>query len=574
MQEFTKGRIVSILGTPGTLSADRATLLRTHGFPLAFIPEAIAEAEKWSAEPDPKRDRDREDVTDWVCSTIDPEDAKDFDDAITLEPRPNGWLAAVHIADVSFYMPPGCAIDKEAVKRATSVYLPHGAAHMLPDKLSGDLCSLRPNEKRRAVSVICELDEDGKVLSSRIARTWICSRRRFDYTEVQAIFDEYDQKRGAVDRWKKRLKAGVDEPWEARLIGLRWFARMLREDRLASGGIEFESNEARIELGSDGSPIKIAPRSAMESYEVIEEWMLLANRTVTELYHFHTKHRHPFVYRIHEESDEAKVEEFLELAADLGYRWTGGSPFDSKEFARFVASFREAPEAPVLMDLAIRSLKRAVYSTVNKGHYGLGFANYTHFTSPIRRYPDVLVHRLLINRILSKKPAITLPDETELKRLCDHCSKQEQAATETEREGVKWKQVEYLKRFIGKPLDALIVSIRPRGIFVELLATLAQSFIPVERLGNEYLVYYPRRHEIRNRNGTISYRLGDKMRVTVVSCDERRHRFELELYFDKPVETAPTKPIKQKFAREKQSSRHVEVSRSNRPVDRKVRKRK
>ncbi len=530
LQETMKGRVISVLGYPGELATERATLLRTFGFPLQFSREVIAAAESLSAEPDQYMDAGREDLTHLVCCTIDPVDAKDFDDAVTLEPHEGGWLAAVHIADVSSYIETDSLIDKAARARATSVYLPQGASPMLPERLTGDICSLRPDERRRAMSVVFTLDSEGEILNRRITRSWIRSRHRYNYEEVQAILDEYDRKRGVPDRWRTRVKAGLSNPWEARLAGLRWFSRKLREERLSEGGIEFETAEVHIELDANGKTANVFPRPSIESYNVIEEWMLLANRTVTELFRETTKNRIPFVYRVHEKPDEGKVDEFVFLAEDLGYPWTGGSPDNSKDFQRFVQSLRDKPETPVLMDLAIRSMMRAKYTTDNAGHFGLGFVDYTHFTSPIRRYPDILVHRLLVEFILShKRKKITDEFHEQLEHLCKHCSEREQAATEAEREGIRWKQVEYLERFVGKTLDAVVVAVKPRGIFVELVDILAQSFIAIDRLYDGFLVFYPRRHELRSRNGVINIRLGDRIRVMITRIDSRKHRFEVDL---------------------------------------------
>ncbi len=527
LQETMRGRIVDILGYPGELATERATLLRMYGFPLNFNSETISAAESLSIDPDPVRDNEREDLTHLVSCTIDPVNAKDFDDAVTLEPDEDGWFAAVHIADVSYYLKSDDVIDQAAKFRATSVYLPQGASSMLPERLTGDICSLRPNEKRRAVSALFWLTSDGDIRETKIVRSWIKSRHRFNYEEVQQILDEYDRKRGAPDRWIPRIKAGISNPWEARLTGLRWFARKLRSERLDRGGIEFETAEVEIELAPDGKPSSITPRPSIESYRIIEEWMLLANRTVTEQFHIQTKHKLPFVYRIHEKPDDARLDEFIFLAEDLGYEWTGGLADNSKDFQRFVHSLLGHPETPVLMDLAIRSMMRAEYSTNNVGHFGLGFADYTHFTSPIRRYPDIMVHRLLIDHLIERKRR-KIPENYQeiLEDLCKHCSDRERAATGAEREGIKWKQVEYIETFIGKSLDAIVVAVKPRGIHVELIDTLAQTFIPVDRLGEGYLIFNPRHHELRSRNGVVSIKLGDRIRITIDRVDQRRHRFE------------------------------------------------
>ncbi|MDK9699613.1 MAG: ribonuclease R [bacterium] len=536
LQETLKGRIVNVLGYPGSLAAERATLLRMHGFPLVFTKEAIAAAEALSAEELTASDDHREDLTDMVCCTIDPASAKDFDDAVTLEPRGDGWLAAVHIADVSHYVTPGSEIDREAVKRATSVYLPQGASPMLPEKLTGDICSLRPNERRRAVSVIFEITDEGEILSRKVVRSWIQSRRRFTYEEVQELLDEYDRKRGSANRWSKRLDYGIAEPWEARVAGYRWFARILREERFALGGLEFETEEVEVELDTHGKAVRVYPRPRIESYSVIEEWMLLANRTVTELFEQRIGKKSPFVYRVHEKPDDGKVSEFVLFAEDLGYPWTGGDPTDSLALQKFIHTLQNAPDSHLLNDMAIRSMMRAQYTTENVGHFGLGFDWYTHFTSPIRRYPDVMVHRLLIDFLIEKTKK-RAPDSLheELVKLCRHSSEREQAATEAEREGVKWKQVEYLERFLEQTLEAVIVAVKTRGVFIQLVDTLAQTFLPVDRLANEYLVYHPRSHVLRSRSGRFVYRLGDRIQVMVDQVDLVRHRVECSLVTERKL---------------------------------------
>lgn len=574
LQETMYGKVVTVLGYPDHLETERATLLRMHGFPLRFskaVEDAVAEIN-----PDELLEDDfsRVDYSDSMTCTIDPIDAKDFDDALSIEPTSQGWLVGVHIADVSHFVQVDTALDEEAKTRGTSVYLPQGVSPMLPERLSGDLCSLKPNEKRRAISVFFEFDQEGQVVKNWIERTWICSKRRFHYEEVQKIYDEYDKKSFPDEHWKSVLSSGLDDSWVSRLVGLRWFARLFRKERLSKGGIEFESTEVDVELDHRGKPISIRPRQHLESHRVIEEWMLLANRTVTEKFRSMTKKRTPFLYRIHEEPDETKLEEFLLMATDLGYQWTGGNPANSRDFQKYLQTLKTAPEAPILMDMAIRSMMRAHYSTVNIGHFGLGFSHYTHFTSPIRRYPDLIVHRLIVQYVLEKEKVSHSKKLLEtLKNLARHCSEREQAATQAERDGIRWKQIEYYSAYVGKEFDAVIVAIQPRGIFVELIDTLTSCFIPCSDLSTEQFVFDLKRHTLRGRDSGLVYRLGDKIRVMIVKADEKNHKLTVTL-------TAVSSSMKtQKSAVRKASKKQSTNSRKSTIIHKKrklkqVRKRK
>lgn len=530
LTETMRGKVVAVLGYPNTLETDRSTLLRMHGFPIAFSQEVIDFVEQIDPHIRSEDDTNREDCTQLITCTIDPIDAKDHDDALSFEPTENGWIAGVHISDVTYFIEQNNLLDKQAKIRGTSVYLPQGVAPMLPERLSGDLCSLRPKEKRRCISVFFELNHTGDIQKCWLRRTWIRSRRKFHYEEVQEIFDEFDRKKGDTNRWRTRIKNGTSNPWEARLVGVRWFARLQRSQRFSKGGIDFESAEVVIELDSKGKPISVKPRLHLESYQVIEEWMLLANRTVTELFRTKTKKKLPFVYRIHEEPDPEKLHEFLVMSTDLGYAWTGGNPLHSIDFQRYVNLLRSKPEAHILMDMAIRSMMRANYSIYNIGHFGLGFDDYTHFTSPIRRYPDQLVHRLLIYHLLNnnhrKRPLFS---EDELKKLTKHCSEREQAATVAERDGIRWKQVEFLEKWVGKELDAIVVSIKPRGLYLELTETLTSAFLSVNDLSTEGFWYDPKRHTLRGKNSGMFYRLGDRIRVIIDRIDNRAHKLFVSL---------------------------------------------
>ncbi|MCX7834730.1 MAG: ribonuclease R [bacterium] len=538
LMETMRGKIVGVLGYPGNLATERATLLRMHGFPIRFSNSVEQYVNAINPELQEADDLYRKDYTHLTTCTIDPVDAKDFDDALSLEPVEDGWLAAVHIADVSHYVPVGTTLDEEARERATSVYLPQGVLPMLPERLSGDLCSLRPNEKRRALSVFFQFDQNGKLIQKWIERTWICSKFRFHYEQVQAIYDLYDENNDEDTYWKENIQAYVVGSWEYRLVGLRWFARLFRKERLSKGGIEFESTEVEIDLDKEGKPKSIKPKEHFESHHVIEEWMLLANRTVTESFHSITKRKYPFIYRVHEEPDEEKLEEFLLIASDLGYPWTGGNPKNSRDFQRYIQKLKTVPEAPILMDLAIRSMMRAHYSTVNVGHFGLGFDHYTHFTSPIRRYPDLIVHRLVIQHILEKKKITNRKAWTDtLRNLAKHCSEREEAATQAERDGIRWKQVEYYSTRIGKEFDAIIVAIQPRGMFIELIDTLTSTFLPCSDLSSEEFAFDPKKHVLKGRKSGTIYKLGDRIRVMILKADEKTHKLTVTL-------TAKLTPIK------------------------------
>ncbi len=412
-------------------------ILMDAGFPLHFPDDVLEEAARFTDVIDNAELARRRDVRDILTMTIDPVDARDFDDALSLRPLEEGWWEiGVHIADVAHFIQKDSPLDNEAYKRATSVYLPDRVLPMLPEHLSNGLCSLRPDEDKYAFSAIFEINVQGKVRDYWLGRTVMRSHRRFTYEEVQEMIE------------------GADGDHRGEVMLLNEMAQNLRAVRFKKGAINFSSSEVRFKLDETGKPIGIVVKESKEAHQLIEEFMLLANRTVAEhVSKVEVKGKPvPFPYRVHDQPDEAKLEMFAAFASRYGHKLNLNSPENiSRSFNEMLAEVQGKPEQHVLESLGIRTMAKAVYTTENIGHYGLGFQDYCHFTSPIRRYPDVLVHRVL-QEVLDGdvKPV------KNMEQLCRHCSEMERAAMEAERAANKYKQVEFMQDYVGEDFDAVV----------------------------------------------------------------------------------------------------------------------
>ncbi|MEM6261647.1 MAG: ribonuclease R, partial [Bacteroidota bacterium] len=482
-----------------------------YGFDPIFPPEVEAEAEGIPAEISAAEISKRKDMREVPTFTIDPIDAKDFDDALSIRTLENGrYEVGVHIADVSHYVRPGTDIDREAFQRGTSVYLVDRTVPMLPEKLSNEVCSLRPEEEKLTYSAIFELDEEAKIHKQWFGRTVIYSDYRFHYGEAEEV-----------------LKGEKDHQFREQLLTLNRLAYKLREKRFATGSIDFDTDEVKFVLDDQDKPIGVTKKARGDSNRLIEDFMLLANRKVAEF--ISNKEQGsplPFVYRVHDRPDPDKLTNLQEFVKAFGYKVDFS---DEKHTSHVMKQLLEKvdgrPEENVIENIAIRSMAKAVYTTKNVGHYGLGFAHYTHFTSPIRRYPDLLVHRLMekyLHGTYDQNPVIL---EEQLK----HSSNRERIAVEAERTSIKYKQVEYLSDKIGEEFEGVISGVIEKGVFVELVETLCEGLVPVFTIEGDYFFYDEDNYCMRGRETGMVLQLGDPVIVKITGTDMGKRTIDMEL---------------------------------------------
>jgi ribonuclease R len=495
------GEVIEVFGKHDNLEVEIVSIARDFGIPFAFSQKALEEARSINSFIDEKEIQKRIDFRDKIVFTIDPEDAKDFDDALSIEKNESGnFVIGIHIADVSHYILPDTNLDKEALLRGNSVYLVGKAIPMLPEELSNGICSLNPNEDRLTYSVIVELTPRGKLLSYHIAKTIINSKRRFTYDEVQEI-----------------IESGKGE-FSEQILQLDKLAKILRRKRMSAGSFDFNTSEVKFKLDENGYPIDAYIKTMKDSNMLIEEFMLLANKIVAEEVSKNERlHIKPFVYRVHDLPDKDKINEFARFVKSLGYQLNPSNIKKPSEFQKVLEQAKGKPEENLINELAIRSMAKAFYSTQNIGHYGLGFKYYTHFTSPIRRYSDLIVHRLLFN-YLQKKPK-NLYDHEELDEICEHISTTERIAMEAERFSVKLKQVELLSNQLGSEFEAIISGIVHFGIFVKITSILAEGLIRLRDLDDDFYIYDEKKYAIIGRRKKKIYRLGDKVTVKLVKVN-------------------------------------------------------
>ncbi|MDR0395109.1 MAG: ribonuclease R [Tannerella sp.] len=503
------GEIVDILGVSGDNTTEMHAILAEFGLPYKYPEKAEQAAGRIPEEITPEDIAEREDFRRVTTFTIDPKDAKDFDDALSLRRTSQGhWEVGVHIADVTHYVSPGDIIDKEAVERATSVYLVDRTIPMLPEKLSNELCSLRQDEEKLCYSVIFDLDDRAGILASRIVRTVICSNRRFTYEEAQCIIET-----GEGDFRDEVLK-------------LNELANILRDKRFKDGAIDFDRYEVKFEIDGKGKPLSVYFKESKEANHLVEEFMLLANKAVAEFIGKTPKgkSKKAFVYRIHEQPDPDKMQNFAEFIGKFGYKLktTGSKGEITKSINSLLDKAKGKPEQNLIETLAVRSMQKAVYSTHNIGHYGLAFPFYTHFTSPIRRYPDMMVHRLLEYYTKGGRSV----NREEYEDLCDHCSGMEQLAANAERASIKYKQVEFMSDKIGRVYDGVISGVTEWGLYVELNENKCEGLVPMRDLDDDFYEIDEKNFCLIGKRHKHIYRLGDAIAVKIAHANLQRKQLD------------------------------------------------
>lgn len=511
-----RGEVVDILGKNGENDAEMHAILAEYGLPYKYPAAVERAADRIDAGITPEEIAKRRDMRDVTTFTIDPTDAKDFDDALSIRRLPSGnWEVGVHIADVTHYVRPDTIIDREAESRATSVYLVDRTIPMLPEHLSNGICSLRPDEEKLTFSVIFEMDDRAKVLRSEICRTVIRSDRRFTYDEAQAV-----------------IETGQGDLTEE-ILTLDRLAKILRKTRFDNGSVEFDRAEVGFNIDEKGHPTSVFFKESKDANKLIEEFMLLANRTVAAAIGCGATKRKAkaFVYRVHDQPDPSKLSDLAGLCRTFGYKIkTNGSAGEvNRSINRMLADVKGKGEENFLSTLAIRSMAKAVYTTTNIGHYGLGFDYYTHFTSPIRRYPDMMVHRLL-ERYLRGGRSVAVD---KLEEECEHSSAMEQLAANAERSSIKYKQVEYMTDHLGEVFSGVISGVTEWGLYVELDDNKCEGLVPVRDLADDYYDFDEKNYCLVGRRHNNRYRLGDQVKVQVARCNLDRKQLDFVLVDEK-----------------------------------------
>lgn len=506
------GQVVDVLGKAGDNTTEMHAILAEYGLPYTYPQAVEAAAGKISAEITEEDYAEREDMREVVTFTIDPKDAKDFDDALSIRPlKPGLWEVGVHIADVSHYVKEGGIIDKEAVKRATSVYLVDRTIPMLPERLCNFICSLRPDEEKLAYSVIFEMNEKAEVKDYRIRHTVIKSDRRFTYEEAQQV-----------------IETGEGD-YKEEILELNRLAQVLRERRLSAGAINFDRCEVKFEIDEKGKPLSVYFKVAKEANKLIEEFMLLANRTVAEHIGKVPKNKKPkvFPYRIHDLPDPDKLDNLSQFIARFGYKIrTGGSKVEvSKSINRLLSDIDGKKEQNLIETVSLRAMQKARYSIYNIGHYGLAFDYYTHFTSPIRRYPDLMVHRLLTRYLAGGRTA----QADKYENLCEHSSAMEQTAASAERASVKYKQVEFMSERIGIVYDGVVSGVTEWGLYVEINENKCEGMIAMRDLGDDFYEFDEKNYCLIGRRHHQKFSLGDPIKIKVARANLEKKQLDFVL---------------------------------------------
>jgi ribonuclease R len=526
------GEVITVLNNEDVNDMAMKEILAENGFPLSFTDDVIEESERLDDAITEKEIKKRKDFRNILTFTIDPVDAKDFDDAISIKKIKNDlYEIGVHIADVSHFVEAETALDEEAYKRATSVYLPDRVNPMLPENISNVLCSLRPEEDKYTFSAVFEMNTKGDLKKTWIGKTLIHSNRRFTYEEVQQIIEKNEG------------------DYAEEILLLNSIAQKMRKERFKNGAINFSSQEVRFQLDEKGKPVGIVIKESKEAHQLIEEFMLLANKKVAEyVSKIHVnKKQVPFPYRTHDEPDKDKLQPFAEFSRKFGHKFDMSSPEKiAASFNELLKDVQGKPEQHVLEQLGIRTMSKAAYTTENIGHYGLGFENYCHFTSPIRRYPDVMVHRIL-ESCLKDKPVV----DKKMDEKCKHCSERERAAMEAERAANKYKQVEFMKDYLGEEFEAVISGVARFGFWAETVAHKCEGLISINDL-NDYDEFrlIESDYSLVGRRSGRKFRMGDKVMIKVVSANLDKRQLDYQW-----VNTASNQADEIKKSKQNKSSR-------------------
>ena len=504
------GSIIHVLGQAGENNTEIHAIMAEYGLPFEFTKKVEAAAALIPVAISKEEINKRRDFRKEVTFTIDPQDAKDFDDALSVKKLKNGhFQVGIHIADVSHYVKPDSLLEKEAFERATSVYLVDRTIPMLPEKLSNRLCSLRPKEEKLTFSAVFEINGQGKVFDKWFGKTVIYSNRRFSYEDAQEIIE------GNVGDYQEEILLLTD------------LAGKIRDQRFANGAVNFESVEVKFKLDEKGKPLEVIPKERKEAHKMIEEFMLLTNREVATFIFDKGKNKQqegslPFVFRVHNDPDPEKFDNFSKFASRFGYQLPtqGGI---SKNLNKLFADIQGKPEQSVLESIAIRSMAKALYTTDPRGHFGLSFEHYTHFTSPIRRYPDLMVHRLLWDYLEGEN----LQEKELIEQKCIHSSEREKRAAEAERASIKFKQVQFMSEMLGETFDGILSGITEWGLFVEISTTKCEGMIRIADIEHDQFQYDEKQYRVVGRRTGEIVSLGDKIHVQVLKTDIDRRTIDL-----------------------------------------------
>ena len=521
------GEVIDVLGKEGDNNVEMHAILAQYGLPYKYPKHVEEAAERIDPGITPAEIGRREDFREVFTCTIDPKDAKDFDDALSIRQQGKLWEVGVHIADVSHYVKEGSIIDKEAVKRATSVYLVDRTIPMLPERLCNFICSLRPDEEKLCYSVIFLLDEDANVKDFHIAHTVIKSNRRYAYEEVQEIIDG-EKKKTTVEKYKAPVP-GDEKTYRSSLFTLHLLAQKLRDRRFKGGSVKFDREELHFDIDENGKPVRAYFKKSNDSTQLIEEFMLLANKAVAESIGKVKKgtKAKTLPYRIHDQPDPTKLEALREFVVKFGYKMktSGTKGAISKSLNTLMDSCQGKREQKLIETVALRSMMKAKYSTHNIGHYGLAFEYYTHFTSPIRRYPDTMVHRLLTKYQDGARSA----NQEKYEELCEHCSDMEQTAQQAERDSIKYKMVEFMADKIGNTYDAHISGIQSYGIYCEIDENHCEGMVSMHDLDDDYYDFDERNYCLVGRRHHNKYQLGDAIRIQVARANIEKRQLDFLL---------------------------------------------
>ena len=524
------GEVVDVLGQQGDNDVEMHSILAQYGLPYKYPKRVEEAAEKIPAEITEQDYREREDFRDVTTFTIDPRDAKDFDDALSIRQLGKGlWEVGVHIADVSHYVTEGSIIDKEAQKRATSVYLVDRTIPMLPERLCNFICSLRPDEEKLTYSAVFNIDGDGEVKSWRLVHAVIKSNRRFAYEEVQQILEDNGVKEGTGEPAPPAGPGGYRGEYADELITLDRIAKKLRAARFKNGSVKFDREEMRFDVDEKGKPIRCYFKKSKDANKLIEEFMLLANRYVAESVGKVKKGQKAktLPYRIHDQPDPTKLETLREFAVKFGYKLkTAGTKGEiTRSLNKLMDDCQGRREQNLIEMVALRAMMKAKYSVHNIGHYGLAFDYYTHFTSPIRRYPDTMVHRLLTRYQNGGRSA----NKEYYEELCEHASDMEQVAAQAERDSIKYKMVEFMADKIGNEYDAHISGITSYGIYCEIDENHCEGMVPLHDLDDDYYEFDERNYCLIGRRHHHRYQLGDPVRIVVAKANVEKKQLDFSL---------------------------------------------